>query len=125
MNGIKGTAAYACHAMEAGVEEEGIYAALHDALAMLGRGEADASKLVGAAMAVGTCNVAVMKALDSAHVARFGAPIPRAVNTAPQEGKVCDGVTGGCAMLSPPPCPRSAPPIGAVHPHLWPRPRGY
>ena len=88
MNGIKGTAAYACHAMEAGVEEEGIYAALHDALAMLGRGEADASKLVVAAMAVGTCNVAVMKALDSAHVARFGSPVPRAVNTAPQEGKV-------------------------------------
>lgn len=88
MNGIKGTAAYACHAMEAGVEDESIYATLHETLAMLGRGEADAGKLVAAAMAVGACNVTVMKALDSAHVARFGAPVPRNVNTSPQEGKV-------------------------------------
>lgn len=87
MNGIKGTAAYACHAMEAGVEDESIYATLHETLAMLGRGEADAGKLVAAAMAVGACNVTVMKALDSAHVARFGAPVPRNVNTSPQEGK--------------------------------------
>jgi hydroxylamine reductase len=90
MYGLKGTAAYACHAMEAGVEEEGIYAAIHATLALLGRGEVDAGRLLQEALAVGTCNVAVMKALDAAHTARFGSPTPRAVNTAPQAGKVRD-----------------------------------
>ena len=88
MYGIKGTAAYACHAMEAGIEEESIYAALHSSLAVLGRNETDAGTLVKEALAVGATNVGVMKALDAAHTARFGSPVPRAVNTSPQAGKV-------------------------------------
>ncbi len=74
--------------MEAGVEEEAIYASLHSSLAMLGRNETDAGTLLKEALAVGSCNVGVMKALDAAHTARFGSPVPREVNTSPQAGKV-------------------------------------
>jgi hydroxylamine reductase len=74
--------------MDAGVEDEAIYAALHSSLALLGRNEVDAAVLLKEALAVGACNVTVMKALDEAHTARFGSPVPHEVNTAPQAGKV-------------------------------------
>ena len=87
MYGVKGSAAYAEHAHQAGVESEDVYAGLYHAMAVLARNEADIGKLVAEAMAVGTTNVATLKALDDAHTKRFGAPVPTPVNHAPTAGK--------------------------------------
>ena len=86
--GIKGAAAYACHAMEAGVEKDAIYSSLHDTLAMLGRSETNEATLVAEAMKVGANGVAILAALDGAHTSKFGAPTPTAVNHAAVAGKV-------------------------------------
>jgi len=92
MYGLKGTAAYACHAMEAGKEDNSIYEQLHNLYAMLSRNEMDANKLVAAALEVGKVNVSVMALLDNAHTSRFGVPVPTPVNHAQ--------ITGKCILIS-------------------------
>lgn len=85
--GLKGAAAYACHAMEAGKETDEIYMRLHKSLATIASNETDLGKLVAEAMYVGETNVKVLAALDSAHTEKFGAPVPTPVNHAPIAGK--------------------------------------
>jgi hydroxylamine reductase len=90
--GLKGTMAYAAHALEAGVETEPIYSGIHSTMALLARNETDLGKLVAAAMFVGQTNVSVLKALDEAHNKKFGAPVPTEVNHSP--------VAGRCILIS-------------------------
>lgn len=87
MYGVRGTGAYAAHAMEAGGESDDIYNKLFGHLAVLARGEADVGKLTAEALAVGATNVTVLATLDGAHEAAFGAPVPTPVNHAPVAGK--------------------------------------
>jgi hypothetical protein len=87
MYGIKGTAAYADHALIAGVEDEEVYSGLYDALDVLGRGVTDGAALVACAMGVGATNVKTMAALDRAHCERFGVPTPTELSFVPRPGK--------------------------------------
>jgi len=91
--GIKGTAAYAAHAMELGKEDPEIYSFVHSALAQLAQGENTVDGLLGLTLATGGANLKALTALDSAHTERFGDPEPTVVNHAPVEGK-CILVSG-------------------------------
>lgn len=84
--GLKGTAAYAHHAMILGREADEVYAFFSEALAALaiGKPSEDWVKLV---LDCGHVNFKVMELLDSAHTERFGHPQPVAVRITPVKGK--------------------------------------
>lgn len=87
MYGIKGVAAYADHALIAGVEDDSVYAGIASALDVIGRGETEAGVLLKTALGVGATNVATMAALDKAHKDKFGTPSPAEYSLAPRPGK--------------------------------------
>ncbi|KAA0147065.1 hypothetical protein FNF31_05046 [Cafeteria roenbergensis] len=89
--GLKGAAAYACHALEAGKSSEEVYARLHKVLATLAAGPnasgVDLGSSLGLALEVGAVNVNVMAMLDQGHTEKFGSPVPTPVNHARTAGK--------------------------------------
>jgi len=91
MYGLKGAAAYAAHALEAGKQSEDVYARLHKVLAELSKGSKAADGTVGGvlglALEVGAINVDVMAMLNDGHVSKFGVPAPTPVNHSPTAGK--------------------------------------
>lgn len=86
MYGLKGTCAYAEHALRLGHADPEVYAGVHEALDTIGRGETDIGALVGATLGVGGTNLKVMAMLDGAHTGRFGAPEITQINHAQTEG---------------------------------------
>lgn len=88
MYGLKGTAAYADHAMILGVEDDGVYAFFHEALDFLTGDEAtNVDALVGMALKVGEVNLKVMGMLDQANTSAYGHPEPTVVRVTPVKGK--------------------------------------
>jgi len=85
--GIKGTAAYAHHALVLGKESDEVYAFFAKALAALALGQATLDELVALCMECGMINLKVMEILDAAHTERFGHPTPTAVSIGPKAGK--------------------------------------
>ena len=89
--GLKGTAAYATHAAELGLEDPAVFKAIGAALAWLGDNASnpkpDVNELVGLVLACGGTNLRVMEMLDSAHTTRFGHPVPTQVRTTEVFGK--------------------------------------
>ena len=85
--GIKGTAAYAHHALILGKESDEIYAFFAKALAALALGQASVDELLSLCMECGMVNLKAMELLDAAHTERFGHPTPTRVAIGPKKGK--------------------------------------
>jgi hydroxylamine reductase len=86
--GLKGTAAYADHAMILGQEDESVFAFFHEALDFLTSEKAsDLNELVAMSLKVGEINLRVMELLDSANTETYGHPEPTAVRITPVKGK--------------------------------------
>lgn len=86
--GLKGTAAYADHALILGKEDESVFAFFHEALDFLTTEKAtDLNKLVAMALRVGEINLGVMELLDSANTETYGHPEPTVVRITPTKGK--------------------------------------
>ena len=86
--GLKGTAAYADHAMILGVEDESVYTFFYEALDFLAGPQAtDVDALVAMALKVGEVNLKVMEMLDRANTQTYGHPEPTVVRITPKKGK--------------------------------------
>lgn len=85
--GIKGTAAYADHAMLLGHESEEVYAFFHEALNFLTLDKLTLDDLVAMNMKCGEVNFKVMGLLDAANTGAYGHPVPTPVRVEPIKGK--------------------------------------
>jgi len=85
--GLKGTAAYADHALVLGKEDDGFYAYMHDTLDYLSKPEPTLDELLGRCLACGEVNLKIMELLDSAHTETYGNPEPTPVKITPVQGK--------------------------------------
>ncbi|MEI8378269.1 MAG: hydroxylamine reductase [bacterium] len=85
--GLKGTAAYAHHALMLGYKDDEAYRFFADALATLARGEADLNELLALNMKCGEINLKVMGLLDKANTETYGNPEPTSVRITPIKGK--------------------------------------
>ena len=85
--GLKGMAAYADHCRILGRNEDDVYAFFHKALAATANPALQLEDYVELAMECGKVNLKVMGMLDTAHVARFGNPVPTPVQLGTKAGK--------------------------------------
>ena len=85
--GLKGTAAYADHAMILGQEDDAVYAFFHEALDYLTIDSPDLNKLLEMNLKCGEVNLRVMELLDTANTGTYGHPEPTAVRVTPVKGK--------------------------------------
>ncbi|MBM4102445.1 MAG: hydroxylamine reductase [Planctomycetes bacterium] len=86
--GLKGTAAYADHALVLGKEDDGVNAFFHEALDFLtGPKATDVNALVAMTLKVGEVNLKVMELLDAANTGVYGHPEPTPVRITPVKGK--------------------------------------
>lgn len=91
--GLKGLAAYAEHATVLDVEDDGVYAFVHETLDFLAADPGDVNALVACALKVGEVNLKVMEMLDAANTGHYGHPEPTQVRVTPVKGK-CIVVSG-------------------------------
>lgn len=85
--GVKGTAAYADHALILGQEDPEVFAFFHEALDVLARGRATQEDLLGLCLTCGEVNFRVMELLDRANTGAYGDPEPTAVRITPVKGR--------------------------------------
>ena len=85
--GLKGTAAYADHALILGKTDQAMSDFFLEALAFLGRNPQDVGELTGMALEVGKVNITAMALLDAGNTETFGHPAPQAVRVEPVAGK--------------------------------------
>ncbi len=85
--GLKGTAAYADHALVLGKASEGTFAFFHEALDFLADDPKDLNALLKMALQVGAENLKVMALLDEANTGTYGNPEPTKVRVTPVKGK--------------------------------------
>jgi hydroxylamine reductase len=85
--GIKGTAAYADHALILGKESDEIYAFFAKALSILAEGKASIDELIGLVLECGLVNLKAMELLDAGNTEHFGHPVPTPVRITPKKGK--------------------------------------
>ncbi|MBU4199584.1 MAG: hydroxylamine reductase [Verrucomicrobia bacterium] len=103
-SGLKGTAAYADHALILGKEDDAVYAFFHEALSALltdhqptaniasGRSEqrtppTTADDLLKLCLKCGEVNLKAMELLDAANTGAYGHPVPTPVRIHPLKGK--------------------------------------
>ncbi len=85
---LKGTAAYADHALILGKEDDSVFGFFHEALDFLtGEKATDVDALVGMALKCGEVNLTVMGLLDEANTGAYGHPEPTTVRVTPIKGK--------------------------------------
>jgi len=84
--GLKGTAAYADHAMILGRTDLTVNSFFHEALDFL-TGDHAAEELIAMALRVGEVNLRVMELLDEANTGTYGHPEPTRVRVTPITGK--------------------------------------
>ncbi len=85
--GLKGAAAYAEHARVLGLENEDVYAGIHETLSFLNRENHTVDGLLGMCLKVGEINYRAMELLDEANTSTYGHPVPTSVRTEPVAGK--------------------------------------
>ncbi len=85
--GLKGTAAYADHALILGKTDQAMSDFFLECLAFLGRNPQDVGALTGMALKVGEVNITAMALLDAGNTETFGHPAPHAVRIEPKAGK--------------------------------------
>jgi len=91
--GLKGMASYVDHAQILGVEDEGVYAFIHEAMDFLAGNSDNVDVLVAMALRVGQVNLKAMEMLDTANTGTCGHPEPTEVRVTPVKGK-CIVVSG-------------------------------
>ncbi len=91
--GLKGTAAYADHALVLGKTDSSVFAFFHEALSFLAGEPTDVGALLGMNLRCGEVNLRVMELLDSANTGAYGHPTPTPVRITPVQGK-CILVSG-------------------------------
>ncbi len=87
MYGVKGTAAYADHALILGKEDASVFAFFHEALDYLTDDRPSMDHLLALNMKCGEVNLKVMALLDAAHTETYGHPVPTPVRIDPVKGK--------------------------------------
>ncbi|NLE57991.1 MAG: hydroxylamine reductase [Planctomycetes bacterium] len=85
--GLKGTAAYADHAMILGHEDDSVYAFFHETLDSLTRTDHTTASLLPLVLKCGEVNLRVMELLDKANTGAYGHPVPTPVRITPVKGK--------------------------------------
>ena len=85
--GLKGSAAYADHAMILGQESDEVYAFFAEALSHLAAEVPTVPDLFALCMRCGEINLQVMELLDTAHTGTFGHPVPTPLRIEPLAGK--------------------------------------
>jgi hydroxylamine reductase len=85
--GLKGTAAYADHAMILGQEDQAVYMFFHEALDFLTKEQPTVDELLGMVLKCGEVNLNVMGLLDAANTGAYGHPAPTQVRVEPIKGK--------------------------------------
>lgn len=85
--GLKGSAAYAHHALVLGYEDEGIYGFFHEKLDALSREAMTVEELTAHVLDAGKWNIDVMNLLDRANTEVYGHPEPTPVRIHPLKGK--------------------------------------
>lgn len=84
--GLKGMAAYIDHAQILDVEDENVYAFVHEILSFLSEENHDIDELFQTALRVGEVNIRVMELLDQANTSAYGHPQPTKVRVTPVKG---------------------------------------
>ena len=87
MYGLKGTAAYAEHAMVLGQEDDEVYGFFHEVLNFLTEDLPEVGDLLAMNLKCGEVNLHVMGLLDQANTDAYGHPVPTSVRTTPVKGK--------------------------------------
>jgi hydroxylamine reductase len=87
MYGLKGTAAYADHALILGKADQAMSDFFLECLAFLGTNPQDVGALTAMALKVGEVNITAMALLDAGNTETFGHPAPNAVRVEPRVGK--------------------------------------
>jgi hydroxylamine reductase len=85
--GVKGTAAYAEHALLLGFEADEVYGYFHEALNFLVNPQPTVNDLLAMNLRCGEVNLKVMALLDEAHTTSYGHPRPTQVRVEPVKGK--------------------------------------
>jgi len=85
--GLKGAAAYTCHAHDLGHDDDNLYAGFHEILDFYFARQADLGKTVDNCMKVGRINLRAMELLDAANTGAYGHPVPTSVRVEPLKGK--------------------------------------
>jgi len=85
--GLKGTAAYADHALILGKEDDAVFAFFHEALDFLAKEKPTVNELLALNLKCGEVNLRVMELLDAANTGAYGNPTPTAVRIEPLKGK--------------------------------------
>ena len=85
--GLKGTAAYADHALILGKEDPDVFAFFLEALDFLTRDAATVPELLAMCLRCGEVNLKVMGLLDAANTGAYGNPVPTPVRVTPVKGK--------------------------------------
>ncbi len=85
--GVKGTAAYADHALILGKEDQAVFNFFHEALDYTTQDELTVDGLVGMNLKCGEVNLKVMGLLDGANTGAYGNPTPTPVRVTPVKGK--------------------------------------
>lgn len=85
--GLKGTAAYADHALILGQEDPVIFGYFHEALDLLAKPQPALDELLAMVLRCGEVNLRVMELLHQAHTETYGDPVPTPVRIEPRKGK--------------------------------------
>jgi hydroxylamine reductase len=85
--GLKGLAAYACHAQILGQSDTAVYNYIHEALAAMLNKELSLEEWVSMTLKCGEINLKAMELLDSAHTDTYGHPVPTSVPLGAKKGK--------------------------------------
>lgn len=85
--GLKGTAAYADHAMILGKTDDSVFEFFHEALSFLTKKSYTVEELFDYNMRCGEVNLKVMRLLDEANTSTYGHPVPTKVRITPVKGK--------------------------------------
>jgi hydroxylamine reductase len=85
--GVKGTAAYAEHALMLNHADDSVFAFFHEALDFLVKPNPRLEDLLGLCLRCGEVNLKTMELLDRAHTSTYGHPTPAAVRINPVKGK--------------------------------------
>ena len=93
MYGLKGTAAYADHALILGVADDEVFGTFLELLDYLAGNPTDVGQLTTNALKVGELNLKVMELLDKANTDAYGTPEPTQARITPVKGK-CILVSG-------------------------------
>ena len=85
--GIKGTAAYAAHALKLDKSDAAVASFIYKGLAATLRGDTDVEGWLGHLMECGQVNLRAMELLDEGHTSRYGHPRPTPVPLGHRPGK--------------------------------------